>query len=409
MAIFGYEFRKKSAPIEVIGSTIGTTVQSMSVDVQNALDSIFKTPQSAIYFMYHYLPEITAPINFKLDKMAALPLRHVRHLADGTEEDVANSWVLKLLKKPNQFQTETEFIKYFLLNAMLTGEVFQNQIKQAVWGITQTYVLPSDKMKVNFVDNMQQDYRLKEIKDFYYNGLTRIEADEMVWRKEICNYTTPDARGMSKLNSLLNSGKALQAIYESAIRTLSDRGALGMITPATGTDYKLQPKESKALKQAWSNKYGITGDKAPVVIADIPLNYTPVAMNLQELQLNETQLRNFRNCCMVMNVPPPLLGDLSGAALNNMKILEKSLYENGIKPPMTWMCETFDVAFELPQNESIIADYRDIEVLQADAKLKADTMAVLVDKGIISTEAARREMKYTEEDAPKPITPINNG
>jgi len=406
MELFGYQISKKSATVQQLPQ-INPTFQSMNTEITDALNSIFKTPQTAIYFMYHYLPEFTAPINFKLDKIAALPIRHVRHKADGTDEIIKNSPILKLLKKPNQFQTQTEYVKYFLLNAMLNGEVFQNQIKLAVWGITQSYILPAEKIRVNWMDEMEQDYRLKEIKDYYYNGMSRIEADAMVWRKEVCNYNTPDARGMSKLNSLLNSGKALQAIYESAIKTLADRGALGLITPSVNDNgIMLEPTEQKALKEAWAKKYGITGDKSPVVIANMPLTYTPVAMNLQELQLNETQLRNFRNCCMVLGVPPPLLGDLSGAALNNMKILERSLYENSIKPATIWMLETFDQAFQLPEDESLIADYSDVDVLQADAKIKADTVSILVDKRIISEAAARRETGYTEEDAPEPIKPV---
>jgi hypothetical protein len=89
-----------------------------------------------------------------------------------------------------------------------------------------------------------------------------------------------------------------------------------------------------------------------------------------------------------------------------MKILERSLYENSIKPATIWMLETFDQAFQLPEDESLIADYSDVDVLQADAKIKADTVSILVDKRIISEAAARRETGYTEEDAPEPIKPV---
>jgi hypothetical protein len=76
---------------------------------------------------------------------------------------------------------------------------------------------------------------------------------------------------------------------------------------------------------------------------------------------------------------------------------------------MTWFCEVMNTVFKFGANERIVANYDNIEVLQADFKVKADTAKVLVDSKIISTQAARTELGYSENDAPTTTTTDGQG
>ena len=155
-------------------------------------------------------------------------------------------------------------------------------------------------------------------------------------------------------------------------------------------------------------KYGITGNKSTTIVTQQPVTYTPMSFNVQELQLNETQLRLFRSVCMVLGVPSQLLGDLTNSAYNNMTVAEKVLYNNAAIPLANWMLETLEQVFNFGTNEKLELDLSGIEALKADKKIQSDIANQSYNSGLINSDEARDMIGLEADGRGYKITTMKN-
>lgn len=375
--------------------TTGLSTSALYSSVTNALAKYFKDPRSAVIFCYHNIPEFTAPINYLIKTVVNIPIVHEKKSGKDWKV-VENSPVLSMLRNPNQFQTETEFLTYFLLNTLLSGEIFLNKfIPVGFSKMSKMFVLPSGEMQIDWNNDAQQDYRLKSILRYRYNW-SELQPESVIWRKEIVSLTNPTECGVSRLYPLVNTGHGLQAIAESTIKTIEDRGALGIISPQNAESIFTEDDPAK-IQAKLSEKYGITGDKSTTIVTTKAVTYTPMSFNVGELQLNETRLSLFRSVCMVLTTPSQLFGDTANSTYNNMMIAQKVSYENSAIPLANWMLETLEQAFEFSDNERLRLDLSEIEALKADRQIQANIANSVYNSGLATSDEAR-EMIGLEPD-----------
>lgn len=349
-----------------------------------------KAHAHALISMYEELPEIQAPVNYLIDKMAIINFNLIKITADG-DELISDSDVMDLIKTPNQYMNKSDFIKSFFLNRVMLGVGYINRIIPIGYETPeQLYVLNSATTEVKVNEISKRDPRLNEISGYvtdWGNGEVNLSADEVVVQYE-ANLCAKVDEIRSRLISVIMASDSLRYNYEAAIKIYRDRGALGVLSPKESTA-SLTKEQADQMRDQYYEENGITGNKAPFMITPRAVSYTKVGFSVDELKLDENRLRDFTAICNVLNIDPALF-DNTRATYNNKVLAKKNFWEDVGIPQFNAFLELLGKTVNLPENERFKADYSDIPALQEDYKTKVDANSTAYNDGAI-TQAEYRE------------------
>jgi phage portal protein BeeE len=394
---FSFKFgkqNKSSAPAPAT-RTAAATQQIISTSdftpIQAALSIFGGNAWDAIRFMYENIPEFAAPINMIIEKSVEVP--HLYQELRGKEFQYLPDPYAELWQQPNQFQEEMDFYKMAMLYKFVYGEQIINMDYPVGMRkyIDKLFLLPPNECIINFTNNFDDDWRKKQFESIWWKTKT-ILPESFIYRKDINALTSPDKRGVSRLNCLRNTGKELQAITEAGIKTIEDRGSMGLIFPESNGAFA--EGDDETIRKAFYEKIGITGDKFPFLITSRPLQYVATGMNVQELGLDAARLKDFRNICMVMKAPSQLFNDVVNSTYNNIATIRKTFYENAIIPEVNDLCRVKGKVVGLKTNARYIPDFSQVSALQEDAKAISDIAIAQYNAGLITGDEAREVISY---------------
>jgi phage portal protein BeeE len=348
--------------------------------------------------MYNELPEVNAPVNYYIDTMPNIPFDHYRN-----DEVIADSKVMGSFKKPNQYQTKADYIKLWFLNRVVLGSSYSNRVKAIGANKVQLYVLPTKTTLPILKEDNSKDIRTNQILGYttdFGKGKIRLEKEEVFSQIE-SNFNDDNYyNGWSRLMSVIMSSKTLRANYEARVNFYENRGALGIIAPKN-EQYTLTPDDKKKLNQEYQKTSGITKGKLPFMMNGIPVDYTQLGYNVAELQLNESQERDFKTICNALLIDPALFG-VGNNTYNNKILAETNYWQKVAMPNFNSFLELHDEIFELPENEELKADYTNIPSLQTDWEKKVNGSSKQWNDGTITKNEYRTSTGWGEtEDGEK--------
>lgn len=344
----------------------------------------------ALKSMYEELPEVQAPVNYIIDKMANIHYDHVRKSGDN-EVIIENSEPKKVMADPNQYMNESDLIKAFFLNRIVLGVGYFNRIVPAGFNrVKQLYILPTATTKPVIKENNRIDPRQNEIEGYitdFGNGEVKLTKEEVIAQHESNLYSKLDEVRSRLLSAILTS-ESLRYNYEARVKIYKDRGALGIVSPSD-PNVALQPEQADYLRAQWANETGITGNKAPIRVSQAAMTYTSIGFSVSDLQLNENKLQDFQTICAVLNIDSALFENSRGS-YNNKILAKKNYWEDVGMPGFNSFLQLLGEVFNLPDNEYFKADYSDIPALQEDYEKKVNANSKAWNDGVI-TEAEYRE------------------
>ena len=355
--------------------------------------SLKETSQNslALIKMYNELPEIQAPINYIIDSLTNIPYKHYKAKGDNITE-VINSDVIKLLKNPNDFQTENDFIKLFFINRIVLGIGYINTIAPIGFSSpAELFILPSDKTKPILNSKENKDFRTNFITGYetsFSHEPVKIDKENVFVQREASIGQESFFNTRSRLMSAILTSDSLRYNYEARIKMLSDRGAVGLLTPK-GDLNVISAEDAQEMREAFYKKNGITGNKFPFHIGGIPMDYTATSMNASELKLNENKLQDFQTICSVLGVDSSLFEN-SRATYNNKILAKKNFTEDVIIPYFNNYLQLQERVNNLPEDEFLKADYSEMPSLQEDYEKKVNANSKAYNDGAIS------EIEYRE-------------
>jgi hypothetical protein len=106
-----------------------------------------------------------------------------------------------------------------------------------------------------------------------------------------------------------------------------------------------------------------------------------------DAQLIEAQRMSVEDICRVFGVPPPLIGDLSHATLNNSETLIQHFLSMSLGSYLETIERAFDNLFGLPNNEYIELDTSALLRTNMESRINALTKAI--QGGVMTPDEAR--------------------
>lgn len=397
MKFLGYEINKSS---ELTGRfrSDGMWFERTADGFFISKDLFDKSNSNALISMYQDIPEIQTPINYMIDKLANVKFYHVKMIGS-REKIIEDSYIFDVLKNPNQFQKQSDFIKSFFLNRIVFGAGFINRVKSiGLEGYRTLFILPSATTMPIISETNKEDIRLNNVlgyKTDFGKGKVTLNLDEVCVQYE-ANLSNKPNDICSRLTSAIMASESLRYNYEARVKIYKDRGALGVLSPKDPTA-ALNKETADKLKKQYYRENGITKGKAPFLVGSRSLEYTQIGMNVGDLKLNENKSQDFQTVCNVLSVDPALF-DNSNSTYNNKILAKRNFWEDVGMPFFNSYLELLQEVFNLPPNEKLKADYSDIPAMQDDLKTKVGANSTAYKDGAITQAEYREAIGYEGGD-----------
>jgi HK97 family phage portal protein len=117
------------------------------------------------------------------------------------------------------------------------------------------------------------------------------------------------------------------------------------------------------------------------------LKFQPLSISSQDAQLIEAQRMSTEDICRVFGVPPPMIGDLSHATLNNSETLIQNFLSMSLGSYLEHIERSFDRLFAVG-----IHDYIELDtsaLLRTDFAGRVDGLTKAVQGGLMTPDEAR--------------------
>jgi len=307
--------------------------------------------------------------------------RHVR-MVDGVHENVHTSAAYRVLRNPNGYQASPDFFLNLVATALFDGEAFAVATRNDRYEINSLHLLPRGACAVQVNE---------ESKDIFYSigssPLAPGGVDYIAPARDVLHLRFHTPRHPLIGESPIRS--AAMAIGVNVALSQNQAAFFSRMNRPSGilsTDQVLNQEQSARLRSAFdeqSKKWAAGG----MPILGGGLKFQPLSINSQDAQLVEAQRMSLEDICRVFGVPPPLVGDLSHATLNNSETLIQHFLSMSLGSYLEHIERSLDRLFGLSNNEYVELDTA--ALLRTDFAGRVDGLTKAVQGGLMTPDEAR--------------------
>lgn len=363
--------------------------------------------------MYEECPYVRSIIDYVALSLQNVIIREFQKVEKGEDKELYDTFALKLLKNPNPVQSGSNLLAQTFVFEKLYSQSFLRGVKGLSGGFEKSIALWSINPKditIQYVDNGNIDITATSsinqiIKYFDYcsNSVRKqLTTDEVLFSN--VSYLFDNLLcSESEFETLKQTVANLMYIQESRGVIIRNRGALGMLSKESssgdmGGVIGMDPTDKADVLKEYKNLYGTGIGQSQVLIPNFPMRWTPMILNIKDLQLDESALHEFNKCCDLLKIPRGIFDDKT--TFSNQLEIRKRLYQDAIIPYMNAKMETLGAKLGL-KNTYLVADYSHVDCMQPDKKLSAETdklqaekLEIMYKNGVISKGTWLTEMGY---------------
>jgi HK97 family phage portal protein len=330
-----------------------------------------------------------AKVRVKLTKRTAVRGRVV-WLESEVPED---SPFLRVLRKPNHYQTRTQYWEQYIASKLINGNAYALKSREPGREmVVAKYVLDPSRVTPLVAEDGSVFYRLGQ------DQLAEVTTDDIVApaseiiHDRMCCLWHPLVGVPPLYATALAGTQGINIANNSALFFGNGSRPSGILT----TPMHIKMEDALELKASWESSYGGANAGKTAVLGD-DMKYTPIAFPASESQLTEQAEAAALWVAMAFHVPPYKLG-LRDPKFSNMVQANQDYYSQCLQILFEAAEQCLDQGLELPTN------YRsefDIEMLnRMDPISRADVAKAYVASSVWAPNDARER-----EDMP----PVDGG
>lgn len=379
MGIFDKLFRKKSLQsVQTNQSWTSLFVQEPYSGAWQAGKELKPEEVTAFYAVFACVSLIAKDVG----KMPIL----LKKKQNGVLVDVDIPNKLRVLRKPNNYQTWQQFQEYWTSSLLLRGNTYILKIRDAFGEIYRMVVLNPDRVTPLVDDNGNVFYqiksdRLNQIED------TIIPASEIIHDRINCFYHP--LVGLTPITACgLAAGMGLN-IQKNSANFFGNGSRPGGLLVAPGA---ISNEKAQAISAAWNANYsGINVGKTAVLGDD--MKYMPLAMNAVDSQMIDQLRMSAEIVCSVFHVPPFKIGIGAIPAGQKVGDLNEIYYSDCLQSPIEARENLLDDGLELKSFG--VEAYLDLRTLiRMDSSSQMTFLKEGLGAGIIAPNEARSQLGF---------------
>lgn len=313
--------------------------------------------------------------------IAQLPSEHLRERDDGGYDKLRNTPAYRVLKKPNNYQTRSDFLLNAVYSLLYEGNAYAIAIRNNRGEPVELHLVPPRSVSPMVADG--------EV--FYHMALNEIvgtDTSVLAPARDVLHIKllTPDdpLRGQTPIYAAamaINVNNATMG-HQAAFFDNMSRPS-GILT----TDEKLTPEQTQALRDRWEEvSKGIKSGKVPILSWGI--KWQSLSLNSVDSQLIEALKFSVKDIARAFRVPLPLIGEEEGASYNNVYNLLSFWKASGLGFVIEHIEQAMTAFFRLPDTEHIELDTDSL--LRTDMKGRYEAITKGITGGLLAPNEGRR-------------------
>lgn len=329
-------------------------------------------------------PVVESCVSAITQTIASLPLNHWRMLPNNGQELITNSPASRILRKPNSYQTRTDFILNLLRNELFNGNGYAIGLKDERFNFESLHLVNPHSC---------QPLVAPDGSVFYQIGLSDVAAGVA----GIQTITAPAAEilhirmqtprsplvGETPLMAAAMSIDAGNAIHRHLAAFFSNMTRpSGFLKSATA----LKPELAEVLKNEWQQAFA-AGGAGRVAVLQGGLDWQALTMSAVDAAIVESYKMTVHDIARIFRVPLAVIGETGGATYSNTETLIRHWLSTGLGFIVEHVELALDALFELPADEFISFDLE--YLLRADFVARVEGLTKGIQGGLFSPNEAR--------------------
>ncbi len=347
-----------------------------------------------LYNAYTLFEVVNRGVNIIADSVAQIPIditepygdyvpRSVSLNTNGQERKIKKNKLNTLLNlAPNPHQARSDFFSQLIVDYLLTGNAF------IYWDGAHLYRLSATAMTIH-----PGNIRPVDKYTYYANNSTvTFQPDEIIHVKE--NSTGNPLLGYARLASAILTLDVMNKMTTYQTNFFKNSTLLGVAIISKNI---LSDKIKKRMLDSWTQNYNPTnGARRPIILdGDVELKNLN-QQTYKDLEFDAGYSTRESKVLKALGVPPVLLDAGNNANLTpNLKLF----YLTTVLPLFNKFISAFEVYFGYDLKPAIA----EIPAMLPEARERADSLASLVNAGIITRNEARSELRYKKYAAPEGV------
>jgi HK97 family phage portal protein len=307
---------------------------------------------------------------------------HMQMSESGITKRTKGTSAYRVLRSPNTYQTGPEFLLNLIAMTLFDGEAFALCTRDERGEIDSLHLLPRGTCSPRVVEGTREVFYSVGSSPLAPGGVDFIAPARDVLHLKFHTPRHP-LIGESPIRA------AALAIGINVALSQNQAAFFSRMSRPSGvisTDQVLTREQMGQLRAAWQDQAkGLAAGGIPILSGG--LKWQPLSVDSQDAQLVQAQQMSLEDICRVFGVPPPLVGDLSHATLNNSETLVRHFLSMSLGSYLELTERAFDRLFGVPDGQYI--EFDTTALLRTDFQGRIDGLTKAVQGGLFTPDEAR--------------------
>lgn len=327
--------------------------------------------------------------------LAMCPGGHWRVKGDGGRERVVNSALNRVLRKPNPYQSISDFLLNLTRQLYLDGNAYAIAIRNDRFEISELHLM----------NPRSSGFRIAVTGDVFYS-LGGNELIERRFGEELLSAVpardvlhvrlhTPrhPLRGESPLLAAAVAATAQGLMTAQQLTFLANQSRP---SGTLNTEAQLTKEQVEQLRERWNEQSrGLNSGGVPILTNG--LKWTPMATSAADAQMADMMKMTREDIALAFRVPLQVFG-LGGQTFSSTELLMQSWLANGLGFTLNHIEEAFGQLFQLKGMPDEYLELDTSALLRSAHKDRIDALVKGVQGGVYSPNEARRSEGYPDAE-----------
>ena len=290
-----------------------------------------------------------------------------------------------LYKRPNDWQTASDFWQMITAHAVLRGNGYAQIVAGRRGAVEQLRPLHPDRMTVKRLENgrLRYEYRMPDS-----SVVTPFTQDEIFHLRGL------SLDGIVGVSPITLHAETIGGAHATEMFGSNYFGNACVPSFAIEYDKPLKPEQIRVLKESIRGEHGGPNNAHKVMILEAGMKLSQMEVSAQDAQLIEARRLNDSQICSIFRVPPHLAGVQDKSTYNGLEQQNLSAITYTFMP---W-CRRIEQALgrDLITDDSIYARFNMNALLRADSQARQAFYASALQNGYKSIN----EVRALEDDNP---------
>ncbi len=315
----------------------------------------------------------------RANSMSKLPLQLYKRTKNGKEKDKNHKLWYLLEKRPNKWQTPSQFKQYIEVCRCLWGNAYIKLVFDNSGCISALEPLEPSKVFI-FKQYNTKDYLYQYNGD---NGLEVFTEEEII---HIPYISLNGKEGKAPLEVARENAGNLQAItkFEGGFYKNS-----AMTPGILETPSQLNEPAKTKIKEEWRRLNGGSSNAGDIAILDAGFNYKPIAIPIKDMEFIASRKMNKAEIATIFDVPLYMLNEFDNAKFNNVEHQNIRFLNDVLQPTITLIEEEFNYKlFTMSESKKYYVKFNLNSMLRADSKTRAEYYTEMIGTGVMTINQA---------------------